>query len=862
MSEPTAPPPDDALDPTLGMTRAPETAPSHGSAHAASSAVAASAPPPDFIGAYRILERIGAGGMGEVYLAEQTHPIRREVALKIIRQGMDSRDVVARFEAERQALALMNHPRIARVFDAGTTPQGQPFFAMEYVSGLPITEYCDRNRLGIRERLELFIQVCDGVQHAHQKAIIHRDLKPSNILVTTGPPPEPKIIDFGIAKATAQPLTEQTMFTAVGQIIGTPDYMSPEQAEITTEDIDTRADIYSLGVVLYELLVGARPFSAYEFRAAGLEGMLRHIREVEPPRPSARVATIIADAQSDAARAALQRGTEMMRLRGALRGDLDWITMKALEKDRARRYESASAFAADIRRYLDHEAVLASPPSATYRLQKMARRHRAAFIALGVIAAVLAGATVVSTSLFLRAQRESARARNEAARAAQTASFMTSMLEGAGPSAAMGRDTKMLREILDRTNERVGTELADQPEVEAQMRGVLSDTYLDIGELEISEKQAVRAADLLKAARGERDSTTLAAMARLGVVAVRNGRFGEAESLLLRVNSEQRALLGDEHRDVLLSRNALAESYAYEMRSAETESLGRINVPLMRRVLGDNNLETQQAMYNLAVAYADLGKYAESESIYTSLLAVTEHALGPDHPNTLSAKMNYGWMCRLAGRNEDAARLTSEALDGMRRVMGNEHPETLVAINNLAVIYKTMGRLDEAEPLYIENVETSKRVMGAEHPETVASMVNLASLYVARERWRDAEELADQAIAIFTRVMPPEFFGKAVARSIRGECRARRGDLAGAEEDLLAAYAVFEEQTGGTGKRAMDVRTLLADICEKSGRPEEAARWRAAPSEDDATRDEGEAAADAGTAPLANAALPDSARAR
>jgi len=817
---PITPLPPGDLDPTLGITQAGAadraTAPSRGDVAPAARV--------DRVGPYRILKQIGTGGMGEVYLAEQTEPIRREVALKIIRQGMDSRDVVARFEAERQALALMNHPHIARVFDAGTTPQGQPYFVMEYVDGLPITEFCDKERLGLRERLELFIGVCDGVQHAHQKAIIHRDLKPSNILVTAGPPALPKIIDFGIAKATAQPLTEQTMLTALGQIIGTPDYMSPEQAELTTDDIDTRADIYSLGVVLYELLVGARPFDPAEFRKAGFEGMLRQIREVEPPRPSARLMTLA----GNSARAAHNRGVEAPRHKSALRGDLDWITMKALEKDRTRRYDTANALAMDIRRYLNDESVLASPPSATYRLQKMARRHRAAFVALGAIVAVLAAATVVSTSAFLRATRESERARKEAARASQTASFLTSMLQGAGPSAAMGRDTKMLREILDRTNERVGTALAGQPEVEAEMRAVLSDTYRDIGEFDASRTQAERAVAILEAARGERDSTTLAAKSRLGTVAGRLGRFDEAESLLTRVGALQSEVLGAEHTDVLMTRHSLADVYAYQMRSAEAESLQRINVPLMRRALGDSHVLVQQAMNSLAVAYADNGRFAESESVYTAVIAVVERELGPDYPGLLTAKMGLGWLYRQQERFEEAAHWTEIALEGLRRVMGNDHAETLVAMNNLAVIYKNMGRLDEAEPLFIENVETGKRMMGAEHPETVAGMVNLASFYLARGRFRDAEALSAQCIEIFVRVMPPDYFGTAVARSIRGECRARRGEFAGAEEDLLAAHPIFATQAGAGSRRALEVAAILADLYERTGRAAEAAKWRGA----------------------------------
>ncbi len=818
--ETTSPRPDDDLDPTLGMTQA-------GAADGASGVAPAARV--DRVGPYRILKQVGSGGMGEVYLAEQTEPIRRKVALKIIRQGMDSRDVVARFEAERQALAVMNHPHIARVFDAGTTPQGQPYFVMEYVDGLPITEFCDKNRLGLRERLELFIGVCEGVQHAHQKAIIHRDLKPSNILVTAGSPPLPKIIDFGIAKATAQPLTEQTMLTALGQIIGTPDYMSPEQAELTTDDIDTRADIYSLGVVLYELLVGARPFDPAEFRKAGFEGMLRQIREVEPPRPSTRLMTLA----GNSATAAHNRGFETPRHKSALRGDLDWITMKALEKDRTRRYDTANALAMDIRRYLNHESVLASPPSATYRLQKMARRHRAAFIALGAIVVVLVAATVVSTSAFLRATRESERARKEASRASQTASFLTSMLQGAGPSAAMGRDTKMLREILDRTNERVGTALADQPEVEAEMRAVLSNTYLDIGELELSETQARRAVEILRSARGESDSTTLVAQARLGVIAGRAGRLAEAESILTRVGAQQSEMFGDGHPEVLMTRGALVEVYAYQGRPVEAESLGKINVPLMRSVLTDSDRTTQQAMYHLAVAYSDNGKLAEAESLYVPLIAILDRDYGPDHPDGLAAKASLGWLYQQQNRYEDAERLTRGALDAMRRVLGNEHAETLMAVNNLAIIYKKMGRFSEAEPLYIESVENSRRALGEKHPETVTGMVNLATFYLAAGRLREAEEVATRSIEIFDEVMPPEYFVKAVARRVRGESRSRRGDFAGAERDLLAAYPIFVGHAGETSSRANEIRALLADLYERTDRRDEAAKWRPIPDTND-----------------------------
>src|SRR5580658_5714272 len=328
------------------------------------------------IGGYHLLQPIGQGGMGEVWLAEQKQPVRRRVALKLIKAGMDTREVVARFESERQALALMNHPAIAKVFDAGSTPQGRPYFVMEYVTGMPITDYCDKHKLTMRQRLELFVLVCEGVQHAHQKAIIHRDLKPSNILIgEVDGKATPKIIDFGVAKATAQRLTVETMFTRAGAILGTPGYMSPEQADSAGVDVDTRTDVYSLGVVLFELLVGARPL---DFHGLAFDEILRRLREQDAPRPSTKLRTL--GGQSGAT--AQDRGADPPTLARQLRGDLDAIALKALEKDRSRRYGTPSELAADIRRYLNHEAVLAVAPSMAYRGRKFARRYRGALAAV------------------------------------------------------------------------------------------------------------------------------------------------------------------------------------------------------------------------------------------------------------------------------------------------------------------------------------------------------------------------------------------------------------------------------------------------------------------------------------------------
>jgi len=366
------------------------------------------------IGSYKLLQQIGQGGMGVVYMAEQEKPVRRRVALKIIKPGMDSAQVVGRFEAERQALALMDHPNIARVLDAGTTDSGRPYFVMDLVKGIPITQYCDEAKLSPRERLELFIPVCQAIQHAHQKGIIHRDVKPSNVMVTLHDgQPVPKIIDFGVAKAIDQRLTERTVFTQYGALIGTPEYMSPEQAELSGLDVDTRSDIFSLGVLLYELLTGTTPLERAKLREAGYAEILRRIKEEEPPKPSTR----LSHSGDRLASIAATRRTEPARLTRLMRGELDWIVMKALEKERTRRYETATGLARDVQRYLDGDAVEAGPPSASYKLRKFARKHRAALVTVGAFVVVLIAASVVSAYLAFRAPRAERAARDERNRA-------------------------------------------------------------------------------------------------------------------------------------------------------------------------------------------------------------------------------------------------------------------------------------------------------------------------------------------------------------------------------------------------------------------------------------------------------------
>ena len=434
-----------------------------------------SSPPPDSIGRYQLLRQIGRGGMGEVFEAEQTEPVHRKVALKLIKGGLDTQDVLARFDSERQALALMNHLNIARMLDGGATPQGRPFFVMEFIPGIPITEYCDSEQLNTAERLELFVQVCAGMQHAHQKGIIHRDIKPSNVLVTVEDQQViPKIIDFGLAKALGPGDADMTQYTHIGQVIGTPAYMSPEQVSGT--DIDTRTDVYSLGVLLYQLLVGRVPFDLKETPAGGWEGFRKRICEQEPPRPSVQISSWGKDSEQTAKK----RRMDPPSWARELHGDLDWITLKALEKDRARRYQSPSDLAADISRHLKNEPVVASPPGRAYRIGKFVRRHRFGVAAAAVVVvALLAGITGTTIGL-IRATRAERKAVEEAENTRQLSDFLLGLFRVSDPSEARG-NTITAREILDKGAQKIQGELGDRPVIKAEMMRTIGGVYSSLG---------------------------------------------------------------------------------------------------------------------------------------------------------------------------------------------------------------------------------------------------------------------------------------------------------------------------------------------------------------------------------------------
>jgi tetratricopeptide (TPR) repeat protein len=583
--------------------------------------------PADRIGRYKLLEQIGEGGCGVVYMADQEEPVRRRVALKVIKLGMDTKQVIARFEAERQALALMDHPNIAKVLDGGATETGRPFFVMELVRGIKITDYCDQNNLPTNERLELFIQVCQAIQHAHQKGIIHRDIKPSNILVTQHDDVAvPKVIDFGIAKATTGQLTDKTLFT--------PAYMSPEQAQMSGLDIDTRADIYSLGVLLYELLTGNTPFDAKELLAAGMDEMRRKIREDEPARPSTCLSTMTA---IDLTTVAKHRHAEPPRLIHLIRGDLDWLVMKCLEKDRTRRYETAGAVATDLQRHLNNEPVLACPPSRSYRFQKLVQRNKLGFAAAGAVTAALFMGLGASTLMFLKekaarlravtAEQAQSRSRQEAegarqraeAEAAHSARRGTFMMKiwGALNQTAVGRDREMLRGFLDQTAERVIKELNYAPELEAGLREEVGGGFIDAGSYTNAGNMFMEALSLRRKLRGETHPEVASAMNRLAYVRGLEQRDTEAIAMFREALALRQRLLGNEHLDVAESLFGLAEVLRrspLQQTLGEAELLARECLRVRENKAPDSWL-TAATRHQLGAILLDEKKYSEAEAL-------------------------------------------------------------------------------------------------------------------------------------------------------------------------------------------------------------------------------------------------------
>jgi len=810
--------------------------------------------PGTWIGPFRIVKRLGEGGFGSVFEAEQEEPVRRRVALKIIKLGMDTREVIARFDAERQALAMMDHPNIARVFDAGSTDSGRPYFAMELVQGEPISVYCARHALSIKQRLALFEQVCAAVQHAHGKGIIHRDLKPSNILVSTQDgQPFARVIDFGIAKATTGRLTDQTLMTEIALMMGTPLYMSPEQAA-GSADIDTRTDIYALGVILYELLTDSTPIDSTTLRGASHAEMQRLISEAEPLLPSARLMHPTTQQLGVTPRSS----SELRKLAATLRGELDWVVMKAIEKDRTRRYETASAFASDIRSYLAGEPVQAAPPSALYRLRKAVARNRTLVAAA---AAVLAALSIGLAGFAWQAKVANARADE----LAQVSRFQAQMLNQVDPTRAglllsddvqaqfaaalaktpgsasehdARRDsfarqwqlintTDAARNLIDSTilkpaARAIDAQFQDQPLVAATLRQVLASLYYTLGLYDASLPLQKSALDIRSRVLGPEHLETMASMNSMGVLLADRGDLVEAEELDRRVLALRRRVMGPEHRDTLESINNLALVLKNMGQYEESEALFRASLAGHRRTHGDDDTHTISAMSNLGLLLMARGNLDEAEVLFREAIAALRRISAEHLPDYPIAVNNLATVLFEQHKLAEAEPYFREALLKSRELLGEAHPDTLVSISNLGMLLQDEGKLDEAERFNREALEKMRRVLGEDHPSTLTATTNLGSLLMDERKWDEAEPLLRRALDGSRRVSGDDHPNTLYAINNLAVLLRRRGEIEQSERLFREGLERSQRTLGQQHPLTVNFNQKLAQLLTETGRVGEA----------------------------------------
>jgi eukaryotic-like serine/threonine-protein kinase len=758
---------------------------------------------------YRLIQPLGSGGMGEVWLAEQTVPVRRHVALKIIKPGMESRQVIARFEAERQALALMVHPSIAAVFDGGTTTDGRPYFVMEYVKGEPITTYCDRHRLGMRDRLALFQQVCEAVHHAHQKGVIHRDLKPSNVLVTLlDGRVVPKIIDFGVAKAIAQPLTERTLFTELGVLVGTPEYMSPEQAEMGPLDIDTRTDVYALGVMLYELLTGSLPLDRSDLRQAGLDAIRQMIREREPLKPSTRVSKL----GSESGAAARNRHVEPDRLARLLRGDLDWITMKALEKDRTRRYGSASEFAADLARYLRSEPVVAGPPSTFYRLSKFARRHP---VGLATGAAIVVLLVAFGVAMALQARRIAAErdvAARERERAKQVSAFLVSLFQASNPNVAKG-DALTARDLLDRGITRLDVELKDQPLTRATLLHAIGGAYYALARY----AEAATVLESALAARRNQQGLERADLAEtlnlLGNAYRSLGNLDAAEAKYREAFDLRKEVFGPEHLKVAQSLANMGNIALFRSRLAEAEKYYREASAMAKRVASPPEVAAFQA--SLAAVLSRQGKADEAIVVMRESAQTMRQTLGIEHTSTLTGTSNLARQLFFAGEYREAEALQKEILGVRRKLLGPDHDDIASSLFTLAETLTSAGQLTEAEALLRESVAMHGRLKVLPQAELAWTLNGLAWNLSEQGRHEESERTYREALDVFMKAPDAAPANRTFALDGIAEQLLALRHFDRAERELRESFAVRQATGARPGDLAWSQTALGGFLCER-----------------------------------------------
>ncbi len=747
------------------------------------------------IGPYKLLEELGEGGMGSVWVAEQSQPVKRKVALKLIKAGMDSKSVLARFEAERQALAVMDHPNIAKVLDGGMTEQGRPYFVMEYVKGIPITEYCDACQLSVPERLQLFAQVCQAVQHAHQKGIIHRDLKPSNILVAPyDDKPVPKVIDFGLAKAMYQSLTENTLHTAHDMVLGTPLYMSPEQAQLNNIDIDTRSDVYSLGVLLYELLTGSTPLEKQRFKQAAWDEMRRMIREEDPPVPSQRLSSA-----ETLPSVAAGRHTEPARLTRLVRGELDWIVMKALEKDRTRRYETANGFAADVLRYLAGEPVTAAPPSASYRFQKFVRRNKGKVISASlVLLALLAGMSGTSWQWY-RAEhslaeeaiqrkkaedneREAEVARAEAvAQQTRAQQQEAEAITQAAAAKAQEAEAKKQAEIAEavakfQTDMLAAVDpyqLPRDPVTKVPLKDAVTVLQAMMAAVKALDEGSLKDQPLVEARVRNTIGSTLQAL----------GRFDEAEPNLRKSLEIRRAVLPAGHRDIATSLNNLALLLYDQNNLVEAEPLFRQSLEIVRAAPPPEKSFIGSPLCNLALLLQDQNRLDEAEVLYREALEISVEKLPEERQLHFTASVlnNFALLLQQQNKLAEAESRFREALEIQRKAHPVGHPEIAVALHNLATLLQDQNKLAEAEAVVREALEIQRAALSAGHPNIAVALNNLATILQAQNKLADAEQYYREALKVSRNTFAPDHPQIALVLNNLAKALEKQNKLAEAE---------------------------------------------------------------------------------
>ena len=720
----------------------------------------------DWIGPYKLLQRIGEGGMGEVWMAEQQKPVRRRVALKLIRGDVGTKETIGRFEAERQALAMMDHQNIAKVFDAGTTPNGNPYFVMELVKGIPLTEYCDSHKLGIKQRLELLVPVCKAIQHAHLKGIIHRDLKPSNVLVTLyDGKPVPKVIDFGLAKALdhQQKLTDKTMFTEYGKVVGTLQYMSPEQAEMNALDVDTRTDIYSIGVMLYELLTGVTPIDKDTLHQNALFRVLEIIREEEPQRPSYRLSTT-GDATSG--EISLQRKLQPQKLQQILQGELDWIVMKALEKDRTRRYETPNDLAADIVRYLNNETVLARPASTAYKFQKFIKKNRgwvaaaASIVGLLIVGSVGTGwfafkaeaarkkavaenvranqlaeeaehaaeNALAAEKLAQLSEAKAIEAKNEAMLSAKRSEdvlkVVTDSFDSANPNTGANADVSA-RDVL--LNAKDILEKSELDEVgKAKLLGKLTQLFVNLGDYKVAIATAEKHLEIRRAINEPNDPQIFQIRNWLGNATAKAGDLDGAISIYEALINDIRESKDPSNKILFLAMNNLGIAYGQAERYTDAIDILRTVTAAREATLGPDHTDTALSMGTLGMTLSKAGRSSEAIEILEQTHVKMKADLGEDHPTTLAALSSFGSGYHRAGEWAKAGEIYERLLSMQKKKLGEDHPKALGTMNNLALIYAALGELEKALTLYDETLEVQKARIGLEHRETQITVSNMA----------------------------------------------------------------------------------------------------------------------------------------